>query len=66
MKTTIILTPCDDFEHEAIVSAVKNKLKLDCLYDEVFRPVIKYSNDYKEIAAYELVWAKVQEYLGEE
>ena len=32
----------DEWMFEALVSAKRNKLKLECLYDEVLRPIIKY------------------------
>lgn len=59
-----ITTECeDDFDREAITDAVKNKLAIERLYDEVFRPVIKYSEDEGEVSAYETVWNNVKDYL---
>jgi cytochrome c556 len=63
IKYTITAECEDDFDREAITDAVKNKLVIEQLYDEVFRPVIKYSEDAGEVAAYETVWENVKEYL---
>jgi plasmid replication initiation protein len=61
-----ITTECEDeFEISAITNAVKNKLALSELYTEVFRPVIKYSEDEKLVESYEIVWKRVVEYLEE-
>jgi len=65
MKYEITVRTDDEFERDAIMQAVGNKLKLEGLYDEVFRRVIKYGQDEKEIEAYEMVWKKVTEYLEE-
>lgn len=35
------------------------------LYDEVFRPVIKYGNDAAEVEGFELVWEKISEFIKE-
>jgi hypothetical protein len=59
---------------KALTSAKKNKLKLDCLYDEVLRPVIKYDNlkgydGELTVAQYEVLSQLIEnitEYLGEE
>lgn len=66
MKMRIEIDVEDRFEKEAILDAVKNKLKLESIYDEVFRRVIKYSQDEKEVEAYSLVWEKLNEYLMED
>lgn len=66
MKMRIEIDVEDRFEKEAILDAVKNKLKLESVYDEVFRRVIKYSQDEKEVEAYSLVWEKLNEYLMED
>jgi hypothetical protein len=63
MKYTITVETEDEFERIAIINAVKNKLLIDELYNEVFRPVIKYSEDEKEIEYFLKVWEKVSEYL---
>lgn len=64
MITYTITAQCvDDFDAQAIVDAVKNKLALEQLYNDVFRPVIKYSEDAGEVAAYETVWNNVKQYL---
>lgn len=66
MKMRIEIDVEDRFDKEAILDAVKNKLKLESVYDEVFRRVIKYSQDEKEVEAYSLVWEKLNEYLMED
>lgn len=63
IKYTITVECEDDFDREAITDAVKNKLVIEQLYDEVFRPVIKYSENDNEVAAYESVWESVKQYL---
>ena len=63
IKYTITSECEDDFDKEAILDAVKNKLALEQLYNDVFRPVIKYSEDAGEVAAYETVWENVKQYL---
>jgi hypothetical protein len=55
MKYRITVETDDDFERCAIIDAVRNKLLIDQVYDVVFRPVIKYGEDKKEIKAYEMV-----------
>ncbi len=65
-KYTITIN-CDDADElEAITKAVHNKRKLDELYDEVFRPAIKYGQNAEEVTAFEQVWEKVNEYLNED
>lgn len=65
IKYTIIVK-CEDREDlKAITNAEKNQLKLDCLYDEVFRPVIKYGENKEEVEAFEKVWEKLNDYLQE-
>lgn len=64
MKFKIIIECEDDFEKDAIMDAVKNKLLIDEVYSSVFRSVIKYSENEKEVEAYGMVWSKLQEYLS--
>lgn len=66
MKYTITISTDDNFERDAIMQAVENKLKLDNIYNDIFRPVIKYSVNEKEIEAFELVWEKLNIYLSED
>jgi len=66
MKIKMLITCEDDFEKQAVIDCVKNKLKLESIYDDVFRPVIKYSEDEKLVEAYSLVWNFLAEYLEEE
>jgi hypothetical protein len=63
IKYTITVECEDDFDKQAILDAVKNKLAIDQLYDEVFRPIIKYSENELEVDAYEIVWNSVRDYL---
>lgn len=63
MKYRIIVETEDEFERMAIINAVKNKLLVDELYNDVFRPVIKYGEDEEEIEWYMKVWEKVSDYL---
>lgn len=59
-----ITTECEDeFDKDAILNAVKNKLALEQLYNEVFRPVIKYSEDQTKIDSYTEVWDNIAAYL---
>jgi hypothetical protein len=60
-----ITTECeDDFDRDAIVNAVKNKLLLEGIYDEVFRLKIKYGSE-KEAEKYGEVWEHLKEYLND-
>jgi hypothetical protein len=63
IKCTIIVECDDKFDEEAIIDAMKNKLTLENMYTEVFRPVIKYSEDDQLVTAYETVWNNLKEYL---
>jgi hypothetical protein len=63
IKYTITAECEDEFDKNAILDAVKNKLAIEQLYDEVFRPVIKYSDDPDKINSYTEVWEKVYKYL---
>ena len=62
----IIISFCEDEEDkEAVINAVKNSIKLLQIYDSVFRPVLKYSDNKNDTDAYQQVWDKLQEYLEE-
>jgi len=63
MKYRITVETEDEFERQAIINAVKNKVLIDGLYDEVFRPVIKYGDNEEEIEWFIKVWEKVSDYL---
>ena len=65
LKTEIKLYPETEQEANAIINAISNKDKLDNIYDEVFRPVIKYGQDEKKVEAFEMVWKQLGEYLYE-
>lgn len=62
IKYTITVECEDDFDREAITDAVKNKLVIEQLYEEVFRSVIKYGDD-KDSKIFEKVWVCVKDYL---
>lgn len=64
MKYRITIETDDDFERIAVMDAVRNKLLIDQIYDAVFRPVIKYGENKKEIKAYEMVWKELDQYLN--
>lgn len=63
MKQIIISLCEDDFDKDAVINAVKNKLKLEGIYDEVFRKHIKYESALR--VEFELVWDQLKEYLEE-
>ena len=64
MKFKIIIECENKNKKDAIMDAVKNKLLIDEVYSSVFRSVIKYSENEKEVEAYGMVWSKLQEYLS--
>lgn len=66
MKFTITVECEDDFEKDAILNCVKNKLLLDGIYDEVFRKVIKYEQDVTKVEAFEMVWSELSKHLNGE
>ena len=63
MKYRITVETEDEFERQAIINAVKNKVLIDGLYDEVFRPVIKYGDDEEMSELYLELWEKIAAYL---
>ena len=65
MKFKITIECEDEEELEIIKSAKTNYFILQGLYDEVFRPVIKYSENGKLIEIYGDVWARVNRYIKE-
>lgn len=73
MKVTIEFNlPDEKFEYEATFNATANKIKLDSLYDEVFRPHFKYDkpilNSYltnKEKEIIEKIWDEISEFLND-
>lgn len=54
-----------EFKKRALFRVFKNQLIIDTLYDEVFRPTIKYSEDDKEIEIAEKLWKKCEELIDE-
>jgi hypothetical protein len=65
MKYTIIVECEDDWQLETITHAVKNKLKIESLYQDVFRRVLKHGEDQTECDCYERVWEKVSDHFEE-
>ncbi len=65
-KHTLTISVDTDEDLIPYSNAVKNKIKLENIYNDVFRPIIKYSQDEKLVAAYELVWEKLGPYLHDE
>jgi predicted kinase len=63
MKYRMVITCDSEEELEAITYAMKNKAKVDCMYDDVFRPIIKYSENEREVKAFRLVWETLKDYL---
>ena len=63
MKYLMTLECEDDFDRQAVIDCVKNKLTLDCLYTDVFRPKIKYGEDQN--TTWQIVWEEVGRYLNE-
>ena len=63
MKYKITIIAENEHEADAIINSIKNKAKLDGIYDEIFRKHIKYETDYKY--AYEIVWSALKDYLEE-
>ena len=63
-KIEIEISEDQDLEYELTALAKRYKYKrfFDELYDEVFRPVIKYSDDEKLSNKYEMIWDKIQEF----
>lgn len=65
MKYRITIETEDEFERVAIINAVKNKVLIDGLYDEVFRPVIKYGDDEEMSEIYYELWEKINAYFDQ-
>jgi hypothetical protein len=64
MKTKITLKTNDNEEIDAIINRHKYKQFHDELYDEVFRKVIRYSEDEKLVSCYERVWKEIYEHMS--
>jgi len=71
MKTELKFTFDSDSESrseirlatKALTNAELNQSKIDDLYDDVFRPVIKYGEDEAVAKVYEEVWVKLVEHF---
>lgn len=65
MKTKIIFEIEEDEELEvrSLLSAKKNQIAIDSLYDEVIRPVIKYNLNDDLVNTYQDLWDKLQKHF---
>lgn len=52
------------FKQQALANAFSNKVKIDCIYEEVFRKKIKYGEDQREIEIYERIWSEIYEHFN--
>lgn len=61
-----MIEECDDYQYEidALTERYKNKIIVETLYDEVFRPVIKYSDDEKQYECYSEIWEKIHDFIS--
>lgn len=59
MKYTVTIDCKDEEELGIIKSAKTNYFILQGLYDSVFRPVIRYSEDAELVEKFETVWEKL-------
>jgi hypothetical protein len=68
-RITFTITNEDPHEFEflktAHCNASKNQLFIDCLYQDYFRQVIKYSEDESKIKIYQELWDKISEGINE-
>jgi hypothetical protein len=54
----------DDYEEcKYLNNFLENGIIVETLYDQVFRPVIKYSDDDLEIKYYEEIWEKISQHI---
>lgn len=65
MKVKIEITDLEGDEVKAVLNCINNQLIIDNVWDEIFRPVIKYSDDEKKVETYQEVWDRWREYAGE-
>ena len=68
MKVTVNFTierdhPDYEYELEIMTERYNNSKIVTDLYDTVFRPVIRYSQDENEINAFERVWEEVYKFM---
>lgn len=66
MKTRILIEidkEDADFETRALLLALKNQLAIDSLYDDVFRPVIKYKGEEDIVMHYESMREVMKEHF---
>lgn len=63
MKYLMTLDCEDEFDRQAVIDCVKNKLTIESLYSDVFRPKIKYGEDQQ--TTWQNVWEELDRYLDE-
>jgi hypothetical protein len=63
MKFLITLECEDEFDRQAVIDCVKNKITIESLYSDVFRPKIKYGEDQQ--TTWQQVWEEVERYIDE-
>jgi hypothetical protein len=63
VKFSVKIETEDEFELKAYINATRNHVNIEELYDEVFRPVIKYGEDEDKSALYHELWLKCQEHF---
>jgi len=57
--------PEDREDFKMALNANKYHIIVENLYNDVFRPVMKYNEDRKQVEAFEMVWDKVNTYIQE-
>lgn len=63
MKFLITLECEDEFDRQAAIDCVKNKLTVESIYSDVFRPKIKYGEDQN--TSWQKVWEELERYIDE-
>jgi hypothetical protein len=68
MQVTVSFTierdhPNYEYELEVMTERYNNSKIVTDLYDTVFRPIIKYSQNQNEIKAFEKVWEEVYKFM---
>ena len=63
MKTIMTFEVEEKEEAWALVNAVKNKVKIDTLYDEVFRKIIKHSDNNLRVKYTEELWEELSRHF---
>lgn len=63
MKYLMTLECEDEFDRQAVIDCVKNKLTIESLYSDVFRPKIKYGEDQQ--TTWQQAWEEIERYMDE-